>query len=408
MSLMSKTGRHRAILMVISIAALVVVTALLFAVRGSGDMKIWERWTGNAMRLGVVAGFRENDNDYPPLADVILWVTGHAGNTVGLPVETSTKLSLVIVLAATLVIFFGWVKRASLTLGLWSALALNAVGMGYLDIYAVPPLILSLWALQQSRPTAAVTWFTVACLVKWQPLLIGPFLILHFGRACWPPSSAHVRRFLAMVAPSVLLVVIAIAVFEPYPFFRALAKSLGHRVLSGDTLNLAWIATWVQQAVTHGIAGLTEQVVAIPSAPLWLRLPFKLLFAWQFLVLLCRYVKGPVGPERTLAYSLVGFLAYVALSSGVHENHWFVPSLLAIVLLQYGRQWLKVAVAVGSVANLNLLLFYGITGRGLEFTRVVGVDVTVPLAAAAVAMYFWIATVVRRRDVAGWDTAAVG
>jgi hypothetical protein len=53
-------------------------------------------------------------------------------------------------------------------------------------------------------------------------------------------------------------------------------------------------------------------------------------------------------------------------------------------------------------------LFYGITGRGLEFTRVVGVDVTVPLAAGAVAMYFWIATVVRRRDVAGWDTAAVG
>ncbi|MCX6537583.1 MAG: hypothetical protein NT151_01415 [Acidobacteria bacterium] len=406
MSLMSRTGHGWTILMASSVAALVVVTALLFTARGTGDMKIWERWTGNALRLGVVAGFRENNNDYPPLSDAVLWVTGHAGNAAGLPVATAIKLSLVIFLAATLILFFGWVNRASLTLGLWSVFVLNAVGMGYLDIYAVPPLILSLWALQQSRPTAAVTWFTVACLVKWQPLLIGPFLLLHVGRACWPPSSENVRRFLAMLVPSVLLLVVAIAVFDPYPFFRAFAKSLGHRALSGDTLNLPWIATWIQQAVTHGMAGLTGQVVGIPSAPLWLRLPFKLLFAWQFLVLLHRYVNGPVATERTLAYSLVGFLAYVTLSSGVHENHWFVPSFLAIALLQYGRQWLKVAVAVGVIANLNLLLFYGISGHGLDFTRVVGIDVTVPLAAVAVAMYFWLATVVRRMDQAGWEIAA--
>jgi hypothetical protein len=96
----------------------------------------------------------------------------------------------------------------------------------------------------------------------------------------------------------------------------------------------------------------------------------------------------------------------VTLSSGVHENHWFVPSFLAIALLQYGRQWLKVAVAVGVIANLNLLLFYGISGHGLDFTRVVGIDVTVPLAAVAVAMYFWLATVVRRMDQAGWEIAA--
>ena len=407
MGLTARTGHDWTILAANGIAALVVVTALLFTVRGTGDMKIWERWTGNAMRVGVVAGFRENDNDYPPLSDVILWMADHAGDAAGVPVATTIKLSLVIFLAITLIGFYAWVGRAGLTLGLWSAVVMNAVGMGYLDIYAVPPLILSLWALQQARATAAVTWFTVACLVKWQPLLIAPFLLLHVCRSCGPVSAANERRWLALFAPSVLLLVIAIAVFEPFPFFRALAKSLGHRVLSGDTLNLAWIATWVQQAVMHGMAGLTSQVVSIPSAPLWLRLAFKLLFAWQFLVLLYRYLDRPVTPDRTLAYSLLGFLAYVTLSSGVHENHWFVPSFLAIVLLRHGRQWFWPAVAIGVVANLNLLLFYGITGQGLAFTRVVGIDVTVPLAAVAVVMYFWIGRVVRHMDQAGWETVAV-
>jgi len=45
---------------------------------------------------------------------------------------------------------------------------------------------------------------------------------------------------------------------------------------------------------------------------------------------------------------------------------------------------------------LNLLLFYGLTGRGPDFSRVVGIDITVPLAAVAVAMYFWMAGLLNR------------
>jgi len=389
----------KTVLMVVAVAALVATTASLFSTRGTGDMKIWERWTNNAMRLGVVAGFRENDNDYPPLSNVVLWATGHAGRAAGLPVATATKLSLVVFLAVTLIVWFAWVHSAPLTLALWSACVLNAVGMGYLDIYAMPPLILSLWALQRNKATASVTWFSVACLVKWQPLVIAPFLLLHVGREWWPPSSTHAKKWLALLLPSLAILVVAVAVFEPFPFFRAFAKSLGHRVLSGDTLNLPWIATWLYQGFSQGLGGFTGQVAGIASAPLWLRLPFKFLFAWQFLALLYRYVTGPVRIERTLAYSLVGFLAYVVLSSGVHENHWFVPSVLAIVLIQFDRRWLAPALALGVVANLNLLLFYGFDGHGLPFSRVVGIDVSVLLATAVVGMFFWIAAVIRRRDM---------
>jgi hypothetical protein len=394
--------RRNAALTVGSIALLVALTTLLFSVRGTGDMKIWERWTSNALRLGVIEGFRENDNDYPPLSNVLLWATGHAGRAAGLPLATATKISLVGGLAISVILLYGWVRKVPIALRLWLVLVLNAVGMGYLDIYAVPPLLMSLWALQRSKPTATLTWFTVACLVKWQPLLIGPFLILHIGRDCWPPSAANAKRAAAWLAPSLALLLVAIAVFGPYPFFRAFAKSQGHRLLSGDTLNLPWIATWIYQGATQGWSALAAPVVGIASAPLWLRLPFKIVFAWQYLTLLWRYATGRADAERTLAYALVGFLAYVTISSGVHENHWFVPCVLALVLLQYGRHWLWPAVVVGAMANLNLWLFYGITGRGLEFSRVVGVDVSVPLAVVAIAIYVWMLRVVSRMDRERW------
>ena len=406
MTLLSMTGRNRTTLILTAIIVLVVITALLFGTRGTGDMKIWERWTSNATHLGVVEGFRENDNDYPPGSNVVLWAAGHAGLAAGLPIAASTKLSLLAFLAVTLILFFMWTQSAPLTLGLWAVMVLNAVGMGYLDIYAMPPLILCVWALQQSRPTAAVTWFTAACLVKWQPLIIGPFLMLHVGLTYWPPTSSSVRRFFTMLAPSAALLVAVIAVFHPYPVVRAFAKSLGHRVLSGDTLNLPWIATWLSQIVTGGLAGMTAPVNAIPNAALWLRLIFKIVFMWQFLVLLYRYMRGPIRIERTLAYAMVGFLAYVTLSSGVHENHWFLPGFLAVVLVQYNRAWLTPAVVIACVASLNLLIFYGVTGHGLPFGRVAGIDVTVPLAAAAVAMYIWVLGVLRREAQAGPGPAA--
>jgi len=404
--MLDRSERGRTTLTATVVLVLVALTAVLLTTRGTGDIGIWERWTRNAMRLGVVDGFRANDNDYPPISNIVLWVTGQAAAAADVPLPTAIKYSLLLFLAATLVIFFDWTRRPMLTLGLWAAMALNAAGMGYLDIYAMPLLLLSLRELQEGEGSQALGWFCAACLVKWQPAVIGPFVALHLALSLGPIAPRRWRAYVRMAVPALVLAGLAVLVFHPYPMFRAFAKSLGHRILSGDTLNLAWVGTWILQGVNSGISGLTSQVASLPNGPVVWRLAFKIIFACQFAWLLYRFYKGPVRFERTLAYSCVGFLAYVALSSGVHENHWFVPSVLAIALVPFRADWRAPAIAVAIISNVNLLLFYGWNGRGLEMSRVVGIDVSVPIAALCVAAYVWILKVLIRLDAEGWKEPA--
>jgi hypothetical protein len=72
---------------------------------------------------------------------------------------------------------------------------------------------------------------------------------------------------------------------------------------------------------------------------------------------------------------------YFLVSAGVHENHLFLASLLAIALAWQHRRWWWTAAALAVAANLNLLAFYGWSGF---LTRRVfgGLDVTVWLALA--------------------------
>jgi hypothetical protein len=71
---------------------------------------------------------------------------------------------------------------------------------------------------------------------------------------------------------------------------------------------------------------------------------------------------GDRSVEAWLRYSLVGYLAYFLVSAGVHENHLFLGSLLAIALAWQHRRWWWIAATIAVAANLNLLAFYGWSG----------------------------------------------
>jgi hypothetical protein len=381
-------------------ATLVLMALTLSALRvpGTGDMEIWSRWIGNAMRLGVPAGFAENNADYPPLASVILWGTGRAVSAVTVTTPVAIKLSLAVFLGVTVLLVFAWTGRRTLALGLWAALLLNSVCLGYLDIYTAPFLVLSFHALSRAWHGRALSWFGLACLVKWQPGLMAPFLLWHVLAPSGRISAAGVRRVARMLVPIALVAVALALAVGVVPFIRAFGKSLGHRSLSADALNLGWLITWILQGVTHGAQGLLDRVVYVANAPLWLRLLLKALFAGQFAWLFWRCARGPAVFERTTAYAMLGFLAYIVFNNGVHENHWFVPCLLSIVLVNEHPVWRWPAIATCVMANLNLLLFYGFTGQGPGASRIVGIDATVPLAALAIVLYVWMWSVVRRQE----------
>ncbi|MBV9813554.1 MAG: hypothetical protein JO326_12455 [Acetobacteraceae bacterium] len=71
-------------------------------------------------------------------------------------------------------------------------------------------------------------------------------------------------------------------------------------------------------------------------------------------------------------------MTYGVWNAGVHENHWFVALIPAFLLADISpnrsAQWLCLAVCV--MLNVNLFLFYGITGEEVA-GRSVGIDLSV-------------------------------
>jgi hypothetical protein len=61
----------------------------------------------------------------------------------------------------------------------------------------------------------------------------------------------------------------------------------------------------------------------------------------------------------------MGFLGFFVFNTGVHENHLFVPALLAVVLLDLmtRRRWLMAGLLALSAANL--VLFFELDGQKL-------------------------------------------
>jgi hypothetical protein len=55
---------------------------------------------------------------------------------------------------------------------------------------------------------------------------------------------------------------------------------------------------------------------------------------------------------------------------------------------------------IALAANLNLVMFYGFDGLAPPFSRVVGLDLTLPLAALNVALFALLMVITLRRSIA--------
>jgi ABC-type transport system involved in multi-copper enzyme maturation permease subunit len=63
-------------------------------------------------------------------------------------------------------------------------------------------------------------------------------------------------------------------------------------------------------------------------------------------------------------------------------------SILAAVLFWRQREHLSTFIICALAANANLFIFYGVDGKGLPISRVVGVDLAFPLSLLNVLLFF--------------------
>jgi len=388
----------------------VLVAILLFIVAllplyspGTGDVNYWVDWIGIIEHDGFIAGYNTVPF-YPPGVWILLQGVAFSYQALNIDVFLAVKLSLVFFLLLTSTIFLVWTRNFILTACLHLSLVLSSVALGYLDIWLAPTILLAFWALKERKFFLFTVSYTIACLIKQPPLIIGPFLIAYIvmqtgGISQWKATLKVLLRDVVLPAGA-LVGTMALTFGEG--FWRSLQNSVSHANLSLYALNYNWLMTYYLRltqpdrfGAIDGMAGLidyspvTEWSIAdwpIAGIP-------RILFALFYLVALLVFLRRPKSFENLVRFAILGYLAYFTFNLGVHENHLFLAAFLVFVLCWLNPHDVYVTIIIALMANINLFLFYGITG-GILYDRQIGIDISVPLALFNVVFFlvFWSTT----------------
>src|SRR5947209_6898801 len=376
----------------ISLLLLVNLVAVSFFFSpGTGDVSIWNTWMDEISSRGVLGGFSNTGTDYPPLAFVILGLVVQAGKGLGVAQLLALKGSLLLFLFASAGSFYWFSRNLLLTAALELSLILNSVALGYLDIYFAPFLIAAFFLLSRGQLTIGFLLYAISCSIKWQPLIILPFVSLYVFRSARHSETGTrgiKRQFVPFIASALLVAVPLLLVFGVPAVFDSLKRALTyHKFLSGYALNLEWIETWALHLFNpekYGalINGAIEAFITRDPLLIW---PNKIVFYLIYLAVLAGFVLRNNSFERLVIYSMLGFLAYFSFNMSVHENHLFLVCCLAWILVLIEPTQLVRCLNFCIAANANLLLFYGVFGHRIN-PVLGGLDITLLFAIANLAL----------------------
>jgi hypothetical protein len=366
--------------------AFLAIACLLFTLAsldapGTEDVDLWKFWMQNVSRLGLRAGYEATPDSYPPGAFAILLGVTKVAAALGVRRFLVFKLTLVLFLCATALVFWLWTRNRTLALALYLALALNSVALGYLDILVAPSLVAALWALRRERWALAGLCYALSLQPKWQPAILGPFVVLWVGLAAPCGLGPAIRRLAAFAAPALAVAGASfLAVGAAYP--KSLLHATGHSYLSGNALNAPWLVgyglrAWrpeVYGGLSSGPDALKGEHLILDTRDPALVVPLRLAFLGLYALALALLARRGRGFGDFLACALLGYVGYFAFATGAHENHLFLAVLVAAALagVEPGR-WLPFA-GWAAAANLNLWTFYGLEGSVPQVAGIVGLS----------------------------------
>src|SRR5438067_202082 len=352
-----------------AVALLLLVSLIavsLFFSPGTGDVSIWVDWIREISSYGLIGGFKHSGTDYPPLAFVLLAAVSRGAATFGIAQFLALKFSLLIFLLATAACFYWFTRNLILTAALELALMLNSMGLAYLDIYFAPFVLVYVLDLARERAPENHR-------IKTQML---PFL-LAAGAVALP-----------------LLVIFGWKVFDSLE--RAMTR---HAFLSAYALNLSWLETWALHLIQPDKYeplqnGMIDIFLTREPIVVW---PDKILFYLSYLAILVAFARQPKTFARLLVYSILGYMAYFVLNTGVHENHLFLVCCLGWMLVFFEADQLTRCINLSIAANANLFLFYGVVGQRLN-PVIAGVDITLFFALANICLFAGLLLDTLKRD----------
>ena len=360
---------------------------------GTHDVAIWERWAKNIELNGLFSGFEINNGDYPPLSSVILFCAVSVSKLSHLSVFISIKLSITIFLFLNTYIFWLYTKDFVLSIILHLSLLLNSVALAYIDIYFLPALIISLWSLKRRKYLLFTIFYLIACFIKWQPIIISPFIILYILNINSFEELKTIdlnKIFNLVILPTFIFFIIILYLFGIIPVITSFAKVLNHKFLSGNALNFNWILTNLAKLLFPENFGCLidgqANYININSLPVLIiiKLPFIIFFLYTLYI----YSKIKKNFEILIIFSLLSYLTYFIFNTDVHENHLLIAVVLSVILFWLNDNYLLWMLVIILMSNINMYLFYGADGTGLNFSRVIfNIDITFIFSIINVVLY---------------------
>jgi hypothetical protein len=339
-------------------------------------------------KIAAIDGVGGFATDYPPLALVILGVVARVGGFLRLDDFVALKISLLIATLGCASVMAVWDRRWQPTLGAaaYGALILDAMLLVYIDVYFIFVLLLALYFLRRGFEATGAALFALSVFIKWQPIVLGPFVFLYLVKG---PERLTPARLFRIFGPA-LLVIAAVGALFGESTIRAFIRGIFQDpTFSGSALNLNWLATAVIEFARSDLHDHGGKVFTlnVGGYPIFERISNALRIV-TFLTVLAHFYLSDRKFVSLLQSSIVGFLCYFNFGSAVHENHSLIVAILALCLIGTAGVGQIQALVLVALVNVNLILFFGLSGTAPAFSRVVlGVDVSIYLSLLNLAVF---------------------
>lgn len=330
------------------------VFTLLIMSPGTSDTALWIEWANNISSHGLIKGYALSNDVYPPLYFIYLYLSSLIANTLNISIFFGIKTtSFISLLVCILIVYRKSSHNTVITTISAIPLLYTNISLLYLGIYYVPFLFLSMHYLNNNKIARSIFFFTIASLIKPQPLVIAPFLLIylvnHYNKKSNNIFSALGETLLVLL-PIVIAIYLLTYIMFGSPFLNAFFMGFQEPNLTYQALNL-----------NHILAKLYSdrpKQELINTA--------TLIFLFFFSSTIIAFFLRKKNFESLLLFCILGNFSYFMFSKGVHENHLYLSLVTSIYLSCINKEYTPLMILLTSIHCINLFVFYGALGTPIH------------------------------------------
>jgi hypothetical protein len=233
--------------------------------------------------------------------------------------------------------------------------------------------------IQKNKLFFGGIFYGLSVMIKWQPLIVLPFILIYLIKT---PELELIRKKALNIKSFLLgfsiLPIFTILYIGWQPILLSLARALNHKFLSGNALNLPWILGLLDTSQFYGSQEI--KYLMQNQVHMYVLILCRVIFLLSWILLLKRYWFSLRTYEDLILSSVLGTIFYFSFNLGVHENHLFIAAILSLMGFWIIPNQRLTFFTIILMSELNLILFYGLTGKALASRNFIGVDLSIPLS----------------------------